>query len=103
MKTAFLVLFLGLFLFVLGEFLSRVYLAGEVKSFSYTPNSPDAFGTYTNFLEWAKRIGYVQDYVSGSGLIYSHYTATLNRPNFSFKLKNFEMEINDLGFRSKKI
>lgn len=103
MKKFFGVLLVGMLFFAVSEALSIAYLSWQAYHFPSTPASPDAFGDYEKFLDWTKNIGYVQEYLSGSGQIYSPYTATINRPNYSSKIKNFNIEINERGFRAKKI
>lgn len=74
-----------------------------LKNFPPFPQSVDEFSNFKDYLAWVQHVGYLQDDLDGNPTVYSPYVAVANRPNFTAKIKNYDMQFDSFGFRGKKL
>lgn len=96
-------LFLCLFALCIEGF-SRIYEKKILlKNFPPFPMHVSDFSNFKNFLDWTRNLGYLQDDLYGNPAVDASYVAVANRPGFSSKIKNYELQFDSFGFRGKEI
>lgn len=68
------------------------------------PDTAEDFGNFSGLLEYAKRLGRVQESMTGGGGIdYEPYTVLILKPDFPFKIHNIDYTSNSMGLRAPEI
>ncbi len=86
------------------ETVARLYDRWEIKTLPRVPDNAEGFGDFRGYGRFLGKLMSVEDDITGGNInIYEPYTAIGLRPNYDFRINNFDYHINSLGFRSKEV